>query len=81
MLLIILLGLLIVGYKVVFAPQSEDLSTDENAAAIEGIDRIYQQIESIDFSISSIGSEIQDFKSIETPLISLPVGKADPFSN
>lgn len=78
---IILLGLLVLAYKVVFMPPSDDTLVEENTAIFEKVEAILIQIESIDFDISVIKDQkIKSLRSIETPLISLPIGKRNPFS-
>jgi hypothetical protein len=79
---IILLGLLILAYKVMFVTPGEDvLSADENIAASARVEIILKQVESIKFDTSiTQDPKFKSLKSIETPLISLPVGKINPFS-
>lgn len=78
---IILLGLLVLAYKVIFMPSSDDTLVEENTAVFEKVETVLAQIESIDFDTSVIKDEkIKSLKSIETPLISLPIGKRNPFT-
>lgn len=80
-LVIILLGLLVIGYKVMFVPPSENSLLDENTVASERMENILQEIENISFDIGVINDKkFKSLKSIETPLVSLPVGKRNPFS-
>jgi hypothetical protein len=78
---VILLGLLVVAYKVVFAPPSDDLSVDENTAASERVESILKEVESINFDTSIIEDQkFKSLKTIEIPLVSLPIGRKNPFS-
>jgi len=80
---IILVGLLILAYKVMFVPSggSEDLFVEENISASERVENTLQQVENINFDTSVIQDQrFKSLKSLETPLISLPVGKKNPFS-
>ena len=83
-LVVILIGLLIIAYKIVFVspPPGEEDIYDENTAAIERVETILLQIENINFDISVF--ETPDFRSMQNiaqPLISLPTGKSNPFAN
>jgi hypothetical protein len=80
---IILVGLLILAYKVMFVSSDEDASVvDENISASARVESILQQVESINFDTSIMqDGKFQSLKSIETPLVSLPVGKKNPFSD
>lgn len=79
---IILVGLLIVAYKVVFMPSTDGVSsTDQNIAAGERAVIILKQIEGINFDTSIITDpKFRSLQSIETPLPTLPIGKKNPFS-
>jgi len=79
---IILLGLLILAYKVMFVSPDVDTSLiDENISASKRVEDILQQVESINFDTSVMQDQkFGSLKSIEIPLISLPVGRKDPFS-
>ncbi|KKQ76937.1 MAG: hypothetical protein A3A96_01295 [Candidatus Zambryskibacteria bacterium RIFCSPLOWO2_01_FULL_39_39] len=80
-LVIILLGILILAYKVMFAPVSEDLLVEENIIASQRVGGILKEIESINFDTSVMEEEsFKSLKSIEIPLPSLPVGRKNPFS-
>jgi hypothetical protein len=77
---IILLGLLVLAYKVMFAP-TEDLSNDENVIASQRVEGILQEIESINFDTSIMENQsFKSLKSIEIPPLSLPVGRKNPFA-
>ncbi len=77
---IILFGLLVLAYKVIFAPSDSSLS-DENVVASTRVEGILKEIESINFDTSIIENQnFKSLKSFETPLISLPVGRKNPFS-
>ena len=78
---VILVGLLVIAYKVMFVSSEESLSVDENIAASSRVEAILQEVSNINFDMSiKTDPKFQSLKSIETPLISLPVGKKDPFS-
>jgi hypothetical protein len=78
----ILLGLLVVAYKVMFVSSDSSLTTDENTVASGRVEAILQEVSRINFDISiKTDPKFQSLKSIEIPLISLPVGRENPFSN
>lgn len=78
---VILLGLIIVAYKVVIAPPAEDLAVDENIVASQRVETILKEVESINFDTTVMEDpKFQSLKSIETPLISLPIGRKNPFA-
>ncbi|MEK7669436.1 MAG: hypothetical protein AAB350_02490 [Patescibacteria group bacterium] len=80
----ILAGLLVVGYKIMFMSSNEDIlidPTDSSLMVGEKISKILEEVESIDFDTSvTEDPKFKSLRSIETPLISLPVGKINPFS-
>jgi hypothetical protein len=80
---IILVGLLILAYKVLFVSSDEDTSVvDENISASARVESTLQQVESINFDTSIMQDDkFKSLKSIETPLVSLPIGKKNPFSD
>lgn len=78
---IILLGLLVVAYKVMFVSSGEILTVDENIAASARVESILQEVSNINFDMGiKTDPKLQSLKNIEVPLISLPVGKKDPFA-
>ncbi|MFA6269796.1 MAG: hypothetical protein WC657_01135 [Candidatus Paceibacterota bacterium] len=79
---VILLGLLVVAYKTMFVSSNNDLLvSDENVLAGERVETILKEIEGINFDLSVMENEsFKSLKSIETPLVSLPVGRPNPFS-
>lgn len=78
---IILVGLLIVAYKVMFTTPIDDFSADLNITASARVEAILQQVETISFNLDIIeDSKFKSLKSIEIPLISLPIGRENPFS-
>jgi hypothetical protein len=78
---IILLGLLVVAYKMLFMAPSGDTLGDENVAASVRVESLLKQVESINFDTSIMQDQkFKSLKSIETPLPSLPVGRKNPFS-
>lgn len=77
----ILLGLLVLAYKIMFAPSDADLIVDENIVASQRVEKTLKDIESIRFDTSIIDHpNFKSLKSIEIPLLSLPVGRKNPFS-
>lgn len=82
----VLLALLVVAYKVIFMPASTDLTTDAGTsadldAAGERVAVVLREMENINFDTNMADDPIfESFRSIEIPLISLPVGKSNPFS-
>jgi hypothetical protein len=83
---IILLGLLIIAYKTTFTSAPIESIGVNMAGAEASLDDsavgILNEIESINFDMSI--TEDQNFKSlrsIEIPLMSLPVGRKNPFSS
>ncbi|MBN2093800.1 MAG: hypothetical protein JW740_00270 [Candidatus Zambryskibacteria bacterium] len=81
--LIILIGLLVIAYKVMYMPdQEEALLIDENVTASQRMESLLDQIEVVSFDMDIIINEkFESLKSIATPLISIPVGRDNPFSN
>lgn len=81
-LLLVLIGLLFVAYKVMFAPAPTDpYSSDQSSIEGEKVVATLQQVEGVNFDISVISDpKFKSLKSIEIPLPSLPVGKQNPFS-
>jgi len=78
----ILLALLILAFKVLMP--SEELSFDagENTLASQRVQKMLNEVENINFDTSVLKDQkFQSLHSIETPLISLPVGRANPFSS
>lgn len=80
--LLVLLALLFVAYKVMFAPAGIDpYASDQSALEGERVLGILQQIEKISFDVSVINDpKFKSLKSLEIPLPSLPVGKKNPFA-
>jgi hypothetical protein len=84
LLVAVLLGLLVLAYKTMFMSSGEDLqglTIEENVLASERVQIILQKVDGISFDKSIFEDEkFNSLKSIETPLISLPVGRKNPFS-
>ena len=79
---IILLGLLFLAYKTMFAPADDGLLVDENIIASQRVEKILKEIENINFDTSIMENQnFKSLKSLEIPLISLPIGRRNPFSN
>lgn len=77
--LITLLALLLVAYKVMFVapPEIEEV----NPASVIRVESMVSQLNSVDFSSSAINDpKFNTLETIEQPLISLPVGRSNPFS-
>jgi hypothetical protein len=80
-LVVILLGLLIVAYKIMFVSSDENLPLEENITAGDRVESVLREVESINFDTSVMEDpKFQSLESIEVPLISLPIGKKNPFS-
>lgn len=80
-LLIVLLALLIIGYKVMFPSAGDVLISDEQVLASQKVESILKEVESISFDTSVLQDlKSKSFVSLETPLVSLPVGKKNPFA-
>lgn len=78
---IILLGLLVLAYKIMFVSDTEDLTTDENIASSQRVESILKEIEGISFDTSIMeNASFKSLKSIEIPLPNLPIGRSNPFS-
>jgi hypothetical protein len=78
---VILIGLIILAYKL-FGGSSGDLaSAGGNADVGNRIENILKEMESINFDTDTTQSQVfESFQSIELPLVSLPIGKSNPFS-
>jgi flagellar basal body-associated protein FliL len=81
-LVIILLGLMVVAYKMFFGSSDvEQMVTAGNADAGKRIENILGQMERINFDVDTTqGQVFQSLQTIEIPLVSLPIGKVNPFS-
>jgi flagellar basal body-associated protein FliL len=79
---VVLVGLLILGYKVVFVSSDEDsFAKEENVSTSARVEALLQQVENINFDTGIFTDpKLKTFQSIEIPLISLPVGRANPFN-
>ena len=78
---IILVGLLIFAYKTIFITIESNLITEENVTASVRVENILQQVEKINFDTSVMTeSKFKSLRDLSTPLISLPVGRRNPFS-
>lgn len=82
----ILLALLVVAYKVIFMPSNTDILTEStnlntDLEAGQRIAAVLEEMKNINFDTNMADDPIfESFRSIEIPLISLPVGKVNPFS-
>ncbi len=78
---VVLLGLLVLAYKVMFVAPNDVSIIEENSTASARVEAVLQQVESIKFDTSiTQDQKFKSLRSIETPLISLPVGRRNPFS-
>ena len=77
---IILVGLIILAYKVIFVAE-DDSATVDNSAATARAELLLQKVNSIKFDTQILQDEkFKSLKSLDIPLISLPIGRYDPFS-
>jgi flagellar basal body-associated protein FliL len=77
---VVLVSLLIFGYKVLFM-SSSDTAWDENNVAGEKAAAILKEVEAINFNTDIVNDQkFKSLNSIESPLPSLPIGKKNPFS-
>lgn len=79
-LVVTLIALLLVGYKVMFVvpPEVEEV----NPASVIRLETMISQLNSVDLSTSAIKDpKFNTLEPIEQPLPSLPVGRANPFSD
>lgn len=79
----ILIGLLIIAYKVMFAP-AKDMAlvteVEEETAGVR-ISRILDDVSNINFDTAIMTDlKFRSLQSIEIPMASLPVGRRNPFS-
>jgi flagellar basal body-associated protein FliL len=80
-LVVILLGLLAFAYKMLFMPAGDDSTATENIAATARVESLLQLVESIKFDTAVMQDpKFKSLKSFETPLLSLPVGRTNPFA-
>lgn len=81
-LLIVLVGLLVVMYKVMFMDSSSvTMDTVQNSEASARVEELTLRVNSISFDTEVLqDAKFQSLKSIATPLVSLPIGKKNPFS-
>lgn len=80
-LVVILIALLIVGYKVMFVAPQDDLVIEENIAASQRVESILVKVQSISFDMGVLENQkFQSLESLEIPLPNLPIGKKNPFS-
>lgn len=77
---VVLVGLLILAYKTMFGGTSADLLVDENIIAGDRIAATLAEIERINFDTTIMQNQnFKSLKSIEIPLLNLPVGRKNPF--
>lgn len=82
-LVVILIGLLVIGYKVIFTSPSADFLAEESTeiSTAKKVEIVLDEVEKINFDTKVMSDpKFISLKSIETILPSLPVGKRNPFS-
>lgn len=80
-LLVILIAMLILAYKFMFAPVDDGMYVVDDVT-LQRVEITLQQVQSISFDTAVINNQkLMSLQSIETPLVSLPVGKSNPFSS
>jgi hypothetical protein len=78
---VILIGLLVVAYKVMFVSSVAIENSTEDVGSINKIESVLKQVESIKLDTSAFGDEkIKSLRSIEQQQLSLPIGKSNPFA-
>lgn len=80
---IILLVLLVIGYKVIFVSPNDSALVEENTNTdvVKRIESILNEVEQINFSTDIMTDpRFASLKTMEIALPSLPVGKKNPFS-
>lgn len=81
MLVILLIAIVIFGYKFLFVEPVDEFSFQENQAVMDRVTVLIQSIENINFDTDVINDpKFNSLKSIDTPLINIPLGKDNPFS-
>jgi hypothetical protein len=83
-LVIILLGFLVIAYKMIFMPAT-DVNIDTlaaNASSSVDVENISQEMNGINFDTSIMQNpSFQSLRSIAAPLVPLPVGRQNPFAS
>jgi len=80
-LLMILIAMGVVLYRSMFAPPSAEFLLTEDSATKTKIEVTLAKIDSINFDMAVFNdSKFQTLKSIESPLPSIPKGRANPFA-
>ena len=82
---IILVGILIIGYRSMFMKEDESIPSAlnilENANASQRVADMLASIEKINFDKNAISDpKFSSLKDFSLPLPSLPIGKKNPFS-
>ncbi len=81
MLVVLLIAIVIFGYKFLFVEPIDEFAFQENQATMDRVTVLIQSIENINFDTSVINDpKFNSLESIEIPLINLPLGKTNPFS-
>jgi len=77
----ILVGLMIVAYKVLFMAPGDDFSSTENSIESENVMRSLREVESINLNTNVANDpKIKTLENLNSPLPQLPIGKKNPFS-
>jgi len=78
---LLLVALLVVAYKVMFVSSPDDFFVSENMVASQRVEAVLKSVEQINFETNIIlDPKFMSLQSIQRPLISLPIGKKNPFS-
>ena len=78
---VILIGLLIIVYKMMFLSTDPSLLLPESVSTGEEVVGVLREVKNINFDTSiTTDPRYQSLLTIEIPLPSLPVGKKNPFS-
>lgn len=79
---VMLVAIIIVAYKILFATPMDESQMYSSVAESEKIIQVLREVESINFKIGNASDpKLDTLESIETPLPNLPVGKTNPFSS
>lgn len=78
---VILVGLIIVAYKILFTEPIDESLLSNSRVESEKIIQILREVEGMNFKAGNVSApKINTLKSIETDLPVVPVGKTNPFS-
>lgn len=81
MLLVLLIVILILAYKFMFAPVDDGMYLVDDVA-LGRVEITLQQVQNINFDTTVVNDQkFISLQSIETPLVSMPIGRNNPFSS